>query len=56
MMEDTKFITGSPMENIDKQSQRDVSDEDLLMAQVICDDAELFYLDVFLAEILSKEA
>lgn len=44
------------MENIDKQSLRDVSDEDLLMSQVICGEADLLYLDVFLAEILSKEA
>lgn len=44
------------MENIDKQSLKDVSDEELLMSHVICGEADLLYLDAFLAEILSKEA
>ncbi len=41
-----------PMEEkFDANSGRDVSEEDLFMSQVICGDAELLYLDVFLTEV-----
>lgn len=31
-----------------------ISDEDLLMQEVICGEADLLYLDTFLMEILQK--
>ena len=42
------------MENIDTQGLTDVSDEELLMAHVVCCDAELLCLDAFLAKIFSQ--
>ena len=40
------------MEKVDEKALRSVSDEELLMREVICGDYELLYLDSYLAEIL----
>jgi len=40
------------MEKVDENALRSVSDEELLMREVICGDHELLYLDSYLAEIL----
>ena len=42
------------MDEFDKALKNDflTEDERLLHAEVICDDAELFYLDCFLSEML----
>ena len=40
------------MENIDTQVLRDVNDEELFMKHVVCEDAELLYLDSLLGAVL----
>ena len=40
------------MEQIDNQVLHNVCDEELLLSQVICGDAELLYLDSFLQSVL----
>ena len=44
------------MDDIDDRVLHTVYDEDLLLSQVICDDAELLYLDSFLHSVLRSEA
>ena len=44
------------MDDIDDRVLHNVYDEDLLLSQVICDDAELLYLDSFLHSVLRSEA
>lgn len=43
------------MKDIDKPSQQNVSDEDLLLSQVFCGEADLLYLDVYLGEVFRRE-
>lgn len=52
-----RFINKSatPMEDIDKQDTSNATlDDETMMRNVINDDADLFYLDCFLSEILRK--
>lgn len=45
------------MEDLDNESATDIlADERLFLREVVCGDAELFYLDVCLREALSPEA
>ena len=44
------------MEHIDNRVLHHVCDEDLFLSQVICEDAELLYLDSFLHSVFSSEA
>jgi hypothetical protein len=44
------------MDDIDNRVLHNVYDEDLLLSQVICEDAELLYLDSFLQSVLRSEA
>jgi len=43
------------MENLDKQaSAKEISDEELLLNEVIRGEADLLYLDSFLSELLRR--
>jgi hypothetical protein len=44
------------MEQIDNRVLNNVSDEELLLSTVVCDDAELLYLDSLLSTIFKAEA
>ena len=44
------------MEQVDNRVLHHVCEEDLFLSQVICGDAELFYLDSFLQSILNSKA
>ncbi len=44
------------MEQADNRVLHNVCDEELFLSQVICEDAELLYLDSFLHSILRSEA
>lgn len=44
------------MEQIDNRVSQHVCDEELLLSHVICEDAELLYLDSFLQSVLRSEA
>lgn len=45
------------MEDLDNEKATDIhhSDDELFMREVVCGDAELFYLDVCLRETLGAE-
>lgn len=42
-----------PMENLDTTKNREYDDWELLLGEVIQEDAELFYLDSLLGELFS---
>ena len=44
------------MDDIDNRVLHNVCDEELLLSHVICEDAELLYLDSFLHSVLRSEA
>lgn len=44
------------MENVDYQVLRDVYDEELLLTKVICEEADLLFLDSILSSVLRPEA
>lgn len=50
------LLNMQPMEQIDNRVSQHVCDEELLLSHVICEDAELLYLDSFLQSVLRSEA
>ena len=44
------------MEQTDNRVAQNVCDEELFLSQVICEDAELLYLDSFLQSVFRSEA
>ena len=44
------------MEQIDNRVLNHVCEEDLFLAQVICGDSELLYLDSFLMSVLNSKS
>ena len=44
------------MEQNDNRVSHNVCDEELFLSHVICEDAELLYLDSFLQSVLRSEA